>query len=357
MADRAMRKTPFGVTRDGRPAHLYTLANRSGLEVVLSDFGATTVRLRVPDRDGRVDDVVLGHASLAEYEDGRFFIGGTIGRYANRIAGGEFTLNGKKYAVSTNTPPNHLHGGFVGFHKRLWDADLSAADEGEAVTLSYVSPDDEEGFPGNLTVNARFSISAARNDLRVAFDAFADQDTILNLTTHPYFNLSGASGGDILSHQLLIHAHRFTPVDAAMIPTGELRDVRNSPFDFTRLTAIGARIDDDHPQLTLAGGYDHNWALDAGSAGEETHAAELFDPASGRRLEIFTTEPGIQFYSGNSLDGSVANQNGAACGRRSALCLETQHFPDSPNHANSPSVVLRRGRRFRSSTTYRFSAI
>lgn len=356
MADCAMRTIPFGVRRDGCLVHLYALRNRSGLEVVLSDFGATIVRLRVPDCDDRVDDVVLGHTSLAEYEDGRFFFGGTVGRYANRIAGGEFTLNGKTFAVSKNAPPNHLHGGFVGFHKRRWDADLSTAHEGEAVTFSCSSPAGEEGFPGNLTVNVRFSVSAARNDLRVEFDARTDQDTILNLTTHPYFNLSGASG-DILSHQLMIHGHRFTPVDAAMIPTGELRDVGDSPFDFTRLTAIGTRIDDDHPQLALARGYDHNWVLDAESAGEEIRAAELFDPTSGRRLEIFTTEPGIQFYSGNSLDGSVADRSGATCRRRSALCLETQHFPDSPNHANFPSVVLCQGRRFRSSTTYRFSAV
>ena len=350
-----MRVEAFGATRDGRPAHLYTLANRSGLEVAISDFGATIVSLRVPDRDGRIDDVVLGHASLAEYESGKFFIGGTIGRYANRIAGGEFTLNGARHVVSKNAPPNHLHGGFMGFHKRVWRAELSAADQDESITFSYVSPDGEEGFPGNLTVSVCFRVSAIGNDLSVVFDASADQDTIVNLTTHPYFNLAGTALRQIVDHQLRINARRFTPVDANMIPSGELREVKGSPFDFTSLTEIGTHIDDDDSQLLIAGGYDHNWVLDHGCSNEQAPAAELVDPVSGRRLEIFTTEPGIQFYSGNGLDGSVANRNGAPRERRSALCLETQHFPDSPNHANFSPVVLKAGDHFRSGTTYRFS--
>lgn len=351
-----MRKTFFGHTQAGQPAYLYTLSNQSGMEVILSDFGATIVSLKVPDRAGRVDDVVLGHASLSEYEDGRFFVGGTIGRYANRIARGEFVLNGAKYIVSRNAPPNHLHGGFFGFHKRLWQAGSGATEHGESVVFSYFSPDGEEGFPGDLHTTVCFSVSAQHNELCVNFDAVCDQDTIVNLTTHPYFNLAGFHGYDILGHQLRVNGREYTPVDSQMIPTGELRDVADSPFDFSRLTEIGARIDADDPQLRLAGGYDHNWALNSAAAEQEAPAAELFEPVSGRRLEIFTTEPGIQFYSGNGLDRTIAARNGAACTRRGALCIETQHFPDSPNHPNFPSVILRRGSRFGSRTTHRFSA-
>ncbi len=351
-----MRKVFFGKTRDGRPSCLYTLSNREGLEVVLCDFGATIVSIRVPDRDGHSDDVVLGYASLAEYENDRFFMGGTIGRYANRIAGGEFRLNGISYALAKNAPPNHLHGGHMGFHKQLWQGEECPSAQGDAANFSYFSRDGEEGFPGNLAVDARFVVSSSRNDMQVVYDATTDRDTIVNLTSHPYFNLAGQSCRDILGHQLLIHAGKFTPVDATMIPTGELRDVRNSPFDFIRLTPIGARIDADDPQLTLAGGYDHNWVLTRDSGETEIPAAQLYDPASGRRLEIFTTEPGIQFYSGNSLDGSVHRRNGESYVPRCGLCLEPQHFPDSPNHTNFPSVVLRQGERFRSATTYRFSA-
>ena len=351
-----MRKDFFGKTRDGRPSYLYTLSNRKGLEVVLCDFGATIVSIRVPDRDGHSDDVVLGYTSLAEYENDRFFMGGTIGRYANRIAGGEFRLNGTSHPLANNAPPNHLHGGPNGFNKQLWHAEDAASPHDQELNLRYLSRDGEEGYPGNLTVAARFAVSADRNDLRITFDATTDRDTVVNLTSHPYFNLAGESSRSVLDHQLLIRAERFTSVDATMIPTGDLRDVRNSPFDFTRLTPIGARIDADDPQLTLAGGYDHNWVLDSDPGAPEIPAAQLYDSASGRRLEIFTTEPGIQFYSGNSLNGSVHGRNGEFYAPRCGLCLEPQHFPDSPNHANFPSVVLRQGERFRSATTYRFSS-
>jgi aldose 1-epimerase len=350
-----MHKQFFGTTRDGRPSDLYTLSNRHGLKVVLSDYGATIVSLEVPDRWGHAGDVVLGHASLAEYEEGRFFLGGTIGRYANRIARGEFRLNGTSYALAKNAPPNHLHGGFEGFHKRLWQVEQDPSVEDETLNFSYLSRDGEEGFPGDLAVVARFAVSAERNELHIVYDATSDRDTILNLTSHPYFNLAGETSRDIVGHQLRIHANRFTPVDATMIPTGELRRVRNSPFDFTRLTAIGARIGIDDPQLILGGGYDHNWVLDGDPGEAEIPAAELYDPVSGRRLEIFTTEPGIQFYSGNSLDGSARGKNGAGYAHRCGLCLEPQHFPDSPNHVNFPSVVLKTGERFHSVTTYRFS--
>ena len=351
-----MRKDFFGKTRDGRSSYLYTLSNRRGLEVILCDYGASIVSIRIPDGSGHSDDVVLGYASLAEYENDRFFMGGTIGRYANRIARGEFRLNGTSYALAKNAPPNHLHGGYMGFHKRLWQAQESRSAQGDAVNFSYLSPDGEKGFPGNLTVSARFVVSSTRNDMQIIYDATTDRDTIVNLTSHPYFNLAGQTSRDILSHQLLIHADKFTPVDATMIPTGEFRDVRSSPFDFTRLTPVGSRIDADDPQLILAVGYDHNWVLDNDPGAPEIPAARLYDPASGRRLEIFTTEPGIQFYSGNSLDGSVRGRNGESYAPRCGLCLEPQHFPDSPNHTDFPSVVLRQGERFRSATTYRFSA-
>lgn len=351
-----MRKDFYGKTRDGRSSYLYTLSNRAGLEVVLCDYGATIVSIRVPDRDARSEDVVLGYASLAEYENDRFFVGGTIGRYANRIARGEFRLNGTSYVLAKNAPPNHLHGGLVGFHKQMWQAQEDPSAEDQTLNFSYLSRDGEEGFPGNLAVVVRFAVATDRNDLRVVFDATTDRDTILNLTSHPYFNLAGESSRDILGHQLLIHAGKFTPVDSTMIPTGELRDVRNSPFDFTRLTAIGARLDANDPQLVLAGAYDHNWVLDRTAGGAEAAAAQLYDPASGRRLEIFTTQPGIQVYSANSLDGGIRGKNGACYGPRCGLCLEPQHFPDSPNHSNFPSVVLKRGENFHSVTTYRFSS-
>lgn len=351
-----MRKDFFGKTRDGRSTHLYTLSNSHGLEVVLCEYGATIVSIRVPDRSGHVDDIVLGHASLAEYENGRFFIGGTIGRYANRIAHGEFKLSGTSYALAKNAPPNHLHGGSDGFHKQLWDAEDNPSPEYQVLDLRYLSRDGEEGFPGNLSVAVRFAVSDERNDLRITFDATTDRDTILNLTSHPYFNLAGETSRDILGHRLLIHAHKFTPVDATMIPTGEMRAVRNSPFDFTQLATIGARIDADDPQLSLGGGYDHNWVLDGNPGGTEIPAAQLYDPASGRRLEIFTTEPGIQFYSGNSLDGSIRGKNGLPYTPRCGLCLETQHLPDSPNRPNFPSTVLEPRQRFHSVTTFRFSS-
>jgi aldose 1-epimerase len=351
-----MRKQLFGTTRDGRTSHLYTLLNQTGLEVTLCDWGATIASLRVPDRQGRSDDVVLGYASLSEYENDRFFMGPTIGRYANRIADGEFKLNGTSYALAKNAPPNHLHGGPGGLHKQLWQAQEDEASvRDRTLSFCYRSRDGEEGFPGNLTVIARFAVAAHRNDLRIVYEATADQDTILNLTSHPYFNLAGQSSRSVLGHQLRIHAGKFTPVDSTMIPTGELRDVRGTPFDFTRLTAIGARIDADDAQLAFGAGYDHNWVLDADSGDTEVPAALLYDPICGRCLEIFTTEPGIQFYSGNSLDRTALGKIGESYASRCGLCLEPQHFPDSPNHTNFPSVVLRRGERFQSVTTYRFS--
>jgi len=351
-----MRKDFFGKTRDGRPSYSYTLSNGRGLEVVLCDYGATIVSIRVPDRSGHVDDVVLGHASLAEYENGGSFVGGTIGRYANRIARGEFKLGATSYALARNAPPNHLHGGPSGFHKQLWRAEDAASPCDRELALRYLSRDGEEGYPGNLTVSVRFAVSAERNDLRITFDATADGDTILNPTSHPYFNLAGETSRSILDHQLLIRAERFTPVDATMIPTGELRHVRNSPFDFTRLTAIGARINANDPQLALGSGYDHNWVLDRNAEGPDAPAAQLYDPATGRSLEIFTTEPGIQFYSGNSLNGGIRGKDGLPYAPRCGLCLETQHFPDSPNQPDFHSAVLKPGQRFHSVTMYRFSS-
>jgi aldose 1-epimerase len=330
-----MRKD-FGKTRDGRSSYLFTLSNRHGLEVVLCDYGATIVSIRVPDRSGHSDDIVLGYASLAEYENDRFFVGGTIGRYANRIARGEFRLNGISYALAKNAPPNHLHGGPGGFHKRLWHAEEDSAARDETLSFSYFSPDGEEGFPGNLTVVARFAVSVHRNDLRIAYEAITDRDTILNLTSHPYFNLAGENSRSILAHQLLIHADKFTPVDATMIPAGELRDVRNSPFDFARPTPIGARINARDPQLVLASGYDHNWVLDSTTAGDEMPAAQLYDPASGRHLGIFTTEPGIQFYSGNLLDGSVSRKKWRTLRASLRSVPRTSAFSRFPESAEFP---------------------
>jgi aldose 1-epimerase len=348
----SMEKQSFGKTEDGQQIDLYTLANKNGMKVTISNFGASVVSIIVPDKDGKIADVVLGYDDASGYESGKASIGATVGRYANRIAGGKFVLDGKTYTLPLNDGPNTLHGGIKGFNKHVWTAkDVSGA-TGQALQLTYLSKDGEEGFPGNLSAKVVFTLGST-NELKIDYSATTDKDTVINLTNHSYFNLSGQGEGDILGHELTIHASKFTPVDATLIPTGELRSVKGTPFDFTKATPIGARIDQDDEQLKLGKGYDHNWVLD-GTAGTLRLAAQAYDPKSGRVLEVLTTEPGIQFYTGNFLDGTIHGKDGKVYNRRYAFCLETQHFPDSPNHPKFPTTELKPGQKFHSITIFKF---
>ena len=344
-----VKNSVFGKTKDGREAHLYTLSNKSGMQVVISDFGGTVVSIKVPDRNGKIGDVVLGYDTLAGYQEGTASFGGTVGRYANRIAGAKFSLDGKEYTLEKNNGENHLHGGF---NKVLWDAQPGAGKAGPSLKIHYLSKDGEENFPGNLSVTVLFTLTDA-NELKIEYTATTDKKTVLNLTNHSYFNLK--ESGNILDHQLTLKASRFTPVDAGMIPTGELRPVAGTPFDFGKATAIGARIDQDDEQLKLGHGYDHNWVLDAGMKAEPSLAAILYEPTTGRVVEAWTTEPGIQVYTGNFLGGTPPGKGGKIYEPRFAVCLETQHFPDSPNHPNFPTTTLAPGKEFHSATIYKFS--
>jgi len=352
-----IEKRPFGKTSSGEAADLYVLTNRTGMQVSITNYGASIVSVRVPDRAGKVEDVVLGFDTVGEYETGRAYFGGTIGRYANRIARGQFQLTGKTYDLPKNDGPNTLHGGIIGFNKRVWTARESSGNDHLAVELSYLSRDGEEGFPGNLSVKVTFEMPSDRNELRINYRAETDKETVVNLTNHSYFNLAGEGNGTILSHKLTIYGEKLTPVDKFLIPTGGLRDVHNTPFDFTHEIEIGARINDSDEQLKFGLGYDHNWALEKKPGADSAElAARLTEPKSGRALEVLTTEPGLQFYSGNFLDGKVHGKGNKPYAHRSALCLETQHFPDSPNHPNFPSTILRPGTVFHSTTVLRFTA-
>jgi aldose 1-epimerase len=349
-----MDMQPFGKTSDGQEVFLYTLRNQSGMDVKITNYGGTITSIKVKDRHGKFNDVVLGFDNLDGYvsKNNTSYFGALIGRYANRIAHGTFVLDGHQYHIPINDGPNSLHGGLRGFDKRVWQAkDVSTARAPE-VELHYLSRDGEEGFPGNLSVTVRYSVSG-ENDLRLDYSATTDKDTVLNLTNHSYFNLAGPGSGDVLEHKLTLAADRFTPIDQTLIPAGAIKDVAGTPLDFRKPTTIGARINEDDQQLKFAKGYDHNFVLNHSGQGIEL-AAKVEEPHSGRVLEVFTTQPGIQFYSGNFLNGSVRGIGGVY-NFRSALCLETQHFPDSPNHPNFPSVVLRPGQEFHQTTIFRFS--
>jgi|SRR5579871_4922973 len=349
-----IEKQVFGKTADGREADLYTLKNAKGMEVAISTYGATIVRIKVPDRQGKTEDVALGYDSLEGYVHDKAYFGATVGRYANRIAHGKFTLDGHVYMLPKNNGDNTLHGGTVGFNKHIWTAKDVSTPAAPALQMSYLSKNGEEGFPGNLSVEVRFTLNND-NSLKIEYAATSDKDTVVNLTNHSYFNLAGQGHGDILGQEVQLHASRFTPIDANLIPTGEIASVKDTPLDFSKSTAIGARINADYEQLKLAHGYDHNFVLDGNPMRKEVLAARAFDPGSGRVLEVFTTQPGIQLYSGNFLDGTVAGKGGVKYPRRSGFCLETQHFPDSPNHPKFPTTELKAGRWFRSTTTYKFS--
>ena len=351
----AIQKRSFGKTSDGQTADLYVLSNRAGMEVSITNYGASVVTLKVPDRAGKIEDVVLGFDTAGEYETGKSYFGGTIGRYGNRIAHGQFALDGKKYRLPQNDGENTLHGGILGFNKRMWAAREIPSKDALALELSYLSKDGEEGFPGNLAVKVTFKLPNDKNELWIEYSAETDKETVVNLTNHSYFNLAGEGNGNILSHELIIHGAKFTPVDTTLIPTGELRDVKSTPFDFSHEFRIGARIDDSDEQLKFGKGYDHNWMLDkSGVAGSLDLVAKATEPKSGRILEVLTTEPGIQFYSGNFLDGTVRGKGNKPYEHRSAFCLETQHFPDSPNHTNFPSTTLQPGKKYHSTTVFRF---
>ena len=331
---------------------MYTLTNSNGMEVRTIPYGAIIVSVRVPDRSGRFDDVVLGFDRTDGYAGSHPYFGAVVGRYANRIANGRFTLDSQSYTLATNNGPNALHGGVKGFDKKVWNAELFDREGAVGVIYTVTSPDADEAYPGTLTVSVTYTLNNS-NELAVEYDATTDRATPINLTQHSYFNLAGEGHGDILGHRLTIAADRFTPVDASLIPTGDLAPVDGTPFDFRRAAVIGARIDADDEQLRNGKGYDHNWVLNRDS-GAVVHAARLEEPASGRTLDVSTTEPGIQFYSGNFLDGTIAGKSGHVYARRSGLCLETQHFPDSPNHSSFPSTILRPGERFRSKTVFAF---
>ena len=343
-------KAPFGKTPDGQAVDIYTLRNANGAEARICNYGGIVVSLSVPDKNGKFGDVVLGYDNLDSYIKSNPFFGCVVGRYANRIAKGKFTLNGKEYTLAVNNGPNALHGGIKGFDKVVWEAKSIVSSSGPALELRYLSKDGEEGYPGNLSVTALYTLTAD-NGLRLDYTATTDQDTVINLSQHSYFNLAGS--GDILNHEVMIAADKFTPVDETMIPIGELRAVKGTPFDFTRPMKIGGRINADDEQIKLGGGYDHNYVLEK-PAGKLAPAARIFDPTSGRVMEVLTTEPGMQFYTANHLDG-ITGKGGWVYQKRHAFCMEPGHFPDSPNHPSFPSSVLKRGQEFKSTIIYRFS--
>jgi aldose 1-epimerase len=347
-------KESFGKTADGESVDLFTLTNRNGMEAKITNYGGIVTTLTAPDRNNKYADVVLGFNDLDSYLKGHPYFGALVGRYGNRIAKGRFTLNGIEYKLAVNNGENHLHGGIKGFDKVVWTARSMRTKLGPALSLTYVSKDMEEGYPGNLTVKVVYTLTN-NNELRIDYSASTDKDTVTNLTHHSYFNLAGEGTGDILNHQLLLKASRFTPTDAGSIPTGELRNVQGTPFDFLKSTAIGARINQDEEQLKFGGGYDHNWVVN-GRAGTLRQAASVYESTSGRVMDVWTTEPGIQFYTGNFLDGTLTGKSGKAYARRNGFCLETQHYPDSPNKPKFPTTTLRKGTTYRSTTIYRFSA-
>jgi aldose 1-epimerase len=342
---------PFGKTADGKPVEIYTLTNANGVEVKAITYGCIITSLKTPDRTGKLADIVLGYDTLDGYLKDSPYFGAVVGRYGNRIAKGQFTLDGKTYKLATNNGPNHLHGGNKGFDKVAWKAAPKTDGNGVGVVFTRTSPDGEEGYPGNLQVTVTYTLTD-KNELVVDYQATTDKATPVNLTQHSYFNLA-AEDRDILGHQLTINADRYTPVDATLIPTGELAPVTGTPFDFRKPTPIGARIADSNAQLTNGNGYDHNWVLNR-TKNDLEHAVRVIEPKTGRTLDISTTEPGVQFYTGNFLDGTIKGKSGRTYKQRSGLCLETQHFPDSPNHSNFPSTILRPGQTYSSKTVFTF---
>ena len=346
---------PFGQTPDGTEVEIFTLTNPNGVEVRAMTYGGIIVSLRVPDRDGQLEDIVLGFDDLDGYLNGHPYFGTIVGRYANRIAEGQFVLDGETYALARNNGANHLHGGIQGFDKVVWEVEIQRSELGVGVAFSHSSSDGHEGYPGTVDVHVTYTLTPD-DRLIVDYEATTDRATPINLTQHTYFNLAGEGTGDVLDHELIIHADSFTPVDSTLIPTGILAPVEGTPFDFSRSIAIGERIDDDDPQLRIGGGYDHNFVLNE-SDSELAHAARVLEPTTGRVLDVYTSEPGVQLYTGNGLNGTIVGKSGGVYGRRSGFCLETQHFPDSPNQSGFPSTILRPGEEYRSRTVFAFSTL
>ena len=349
----SVQREPFGTTAEGRDVERFTLTSASGITIGVLSFGGAIQTILAPDRSGAFADVTLGYDTLAEYERDKSYLGSLVGRYANRIRAGRFSLDGREYALAQNAGGNHLHGGMRGFNKAVWKVEPFEEGGDVGLVLEHESPDGDEGYPGTLRARVSYRLTDDA-ELQIDFHATTDAATPVNLTQHAYFNLAGSGSGDILGHELELNASRFTPVDASLIPTGELRGVRGTPFDFSTAETVGARIGADDEQLRLAGGYDHNFVLDRSGTGELSLAARLTEPVSGRSIDIHTTEPGIQFYTGNFLDGTVAGKGGVPHRYRSGLALETQHFPNSPNQPSFPSTILRPGAEHRSRTVYHF---
>lgn len=348
-----IEKKSWGKTPKGEEVELYTLRNGKN-EVSIATWGAAVTSLRVPDRNGAIADIVLGFDSLEPYTKPNPFFGVVVGRYANRIGQGRFTLDHKEYKLTINNDKNQLHGGPEGFYRKVWKAEEVEAKDGPSLKLTYVSPDGEEGYPGTLTASVTYTLTDD-SALRMEYTATTDKLTVVNLTNHAYFNLSGPGEGEILGDELMVKAARYTPVDETSIPTGELRSVANTPFDFRKQTALGARIGAADDQLKIGKGYDHNFVLDGGVTKKPRLVASMHDPKSGRVLEIITTEPGMQLYTGNFLDGTIKGKGGKVYAHRGAFCLETQHYPDSPNHPSFPTTVLKPGKKYQSTTLYRFT--
>ena len=355
LAQPKITKRSFGKTPAGVNVDIYTLRNAKGMEARITNYGGIVVSLTAPDRKGTMTDIVLGFNDLESYlTKNNPYFGAIIGRYGNRIGKGRFTLNGTEYKLAVNNGENHLHGGIKGFDKVIWTAKELDSKDGPALTLTYLSKDGEEGYPGNLSVTVTYTLTNL-NELRIDYSATTDKDTVINLTHHSYFNLVGEGNGNILNHQVTINADQFVPTDAGAIPTGELKAVEGTPFDFREATPIVDRIDANDEQIKFGKGYDHTWVIN-GRAGALRHAASAYESASGRKLEVWTTEPGMQFYTGNYLDGTIPGKAGGIYRRRSGFCFETQHYPDSPNKPSFPTTTLKKGVPFISTTIYKFKA-
>lgn len=352
-AAQTVTKQSYGKTAAGENVDLYTLRNSKGVEAKITNYGGIVVSLKVPDRNGKFDDVVLGFNDLESYlTKNDPYMGALIGRYGNRIAKGRFTLNGVEYKLAVNNGENHLHGGLKGFDKVVWTGHEMKTPTGPAVVLTYLSKAGEEGYPGNLNVRVVYTLTN-NNELKIDYSATSDKDTVTNLTHHSYFNLAGEGNGDILNHTVTINANRFVPTDAGSIPTGELKSVAGTPFDFLKATAIGARINQDDEQLKFGNGYDHTWVINGRGM---RLAATAYESTSGRVMQVWTTEPGMQFYTGNFLNGTLTGKSGKIYARRTGFCFETQHYPDSPNQPSFPTTTLKKGATYKSTTIYRFSS-
>ena len=347
-------KSSFGTTPDGKEVSKYTLTNKNGLELSVINYGAIVVSLKTPDKQGAMGDIVLGYDSLASYIKSNPYFGAIVGRYGNRIGKGKFSIDGTEYKLAVNNGANHLHGGLKGLDKVFWDIEEVPSTDGASVKLTYQSKDGEEGYPGNLNIEVLYTLNN-NNEWVISYKATTDKKTVVNLTQHSYFNLTADANNDILSHQVTILADNLLPVDKGLIPTGELKPVVNTPFDFNKPTAIGARIDAKDTQIEYGKGYDHAWVLN-NKSGSLSLAATVYDASTGRFMEVSTTEPAIQFYTGNFLDGTAIGKGGVPYSFRHGLCLETEHYPDSPNKPAFPSTLLEPGKTYQTTTVYKFSA-